>query len=285
MNTFKNKTKKLTRLFSGLSLVLVSMIAFASCSDDDDAVPGTERSPVVLVHGAWQASFAWEQVKDNLVADGYDVTVVNLKGHGEDDTPVSGLSFTGYANQVKEAIASFDKPVILVGHSLGGAVVTQVASEMPAKITKLVYVAGFIPQNGKSVLDYAGMDPGSLLGPVLEFNQDHTLAGLVDPEVNFPKVFIQDGTEEQKQYVLSHYKAEPVAPLATPLKYTPENYNSAGRKYYVFTTMDNAISYPFQQQMATEAGITNTFTIQTGHSPFISKPNELTSILQDIAKD
>lgn len=285
MNPFKNKTKKLIRLFLGLSLVLVSMIAFASCSDDDDAVPGAERSPVVLVHGAWQASFAWEQIKNNLVADGYDVTVINLEGHGEDDTPVSGLSFTGYANQVKEAITSFDKPVILVGHSLGGAIITQVASEMPAKINKLVYVAGFIPQNGKSVLDYAGMDSGSLLGPVLEFNQDHTSAGLVDPELNFPEVFIQDGTEAQKQFVLSHYKAEPVAPLATPLKYTLENYNSAGRKYYVFTTMDNAISYPFQQQMATEAGITKNFTIQTGHSPFISKPNELTSILQDIAKD
>lgn len=285
MNTVKNKTKNVIRLFSMIGLILMSVIVFPSCSKDDDANMEVGKVPVVLVHGAWQASYAWEDVKTNLTAQGYQVKVVNLKGHGDDNTPVSELSFSGYVDQVKAAIDSFNEPVILIGHSLGGAVITQTATQVPAKIAKLVYVAGFIPQTGKSVLDYAGLDKASLLGPVLEFNADQTLAGLANPAINFIKVFIQDGTDNQKHFVLERYRAEPIIPLATPLNYTTENYTAAGKKYYVFTTEDNAISYPFQKQMAADAGITKTFTINTGHSPFISKPTELTSILEIIAKD
>jgi pimeloyl-ACP methyl ester carboxylesterase len=285
MNTVKNKTRNVIGLFSMIGLILMSVIVFPSCSKDDDGNMEVGKAPVVLVHGAWQASYAWEEVKTNLTAQGYQVIVVNLKGHGDDKTPVSELSFSGYVDQVKAAIDSFNEPVILIGHSLGGAVITQTATQVPAKIAKLVYVAGFIPQTGKSVLDYAGMDKASLLGPVLEFNADQTLAGLANPGINFLKVFIQDGTDKQKQFVLDRYRAEPVIPLATPLSYTAENYSAAGKKYYVFTTEDNAISYPFQKQMAADAGITKTFTINTGHSPFISKPTELTSILEIIAKD
>lgn len=273
------------RLFSISSLVVVvGMMILASCSKDDDAGQHEQKSPVVLVHGAWQTSYAWEQVQANLLSDGFQMTVINLKGDGEDNTPVNELSFAGYIDQVKAVINSFNEPVILVGHSLGGAIITQTTSEIPGKIAKLVYVAGFIPQTGKSVLDYA-LDAGSILGPVLTFNADQTLAGLVNPEVNFPTVFIQDGTDEQKQFVLDHYRAEPVIPLATSLNYTAESYTAIEKKYYVFTIEDNAISYPFQQQMATDASITKTFTINTGHSPFISKPTKLTAILNTIAKD
>jgi len=244
MNTI-NKTKNVTRLFSVIGLVLMSVLVLSSCSKDDNGHMEVKKIPVVLVHGAWQASYAWEEVKSQLTAQGYQVNVVSLKGHGEDNTPVKELSFSGYVAQVKQAVNSFNEPVILIGHSLGGAVITQTAAEIPAKIAKLIYVAGFIPQTGKSVLDYAGLDKASLLGPVLEFNADQTLAAVANPGINFPKVFIQDGTDKQQQFVLDHYRAEPVIPLATPLSYTTDNYTAAGKKYYVFTTADNAISYAF----------------------------------------
>lgn len=285
MNTVKNKTKNVIRIFSTIALLIVGELVIASCSDDDENTETTRKPPVVLVHGAWQASYAWEQVRVKLVAEGYEVRSINLKGHGDDNTAVSDLSFAGYVDQVKDAVSLYHEPVILIGHSLGGAVITQAASEIPTKIQKLVYVAGFIPQSGKSVFDYAGLDTASLLGPVLEFNADHTLAGLTNPQVNLPKVFVQDGTDGQKQIVLNHYKVEPVIPLATPLNYTAETYAAAGKKYYVFTTGDNAISFPFQQKMATEAGIEKTYKIASGHSPFISKPDDLTIIIKNIVKD
>lgn len=273
------KIKGLSRLF----MVLVTAFTFASCSNDDN---NTEfpKAPVVLVHGAWQGDYIWNQTKSDLIAAGYRVSVVKLPGHGDNNTPAHQISFQDYVNQVTNAINAYDEPVILVGHSLGGAVITQTASQLPQKISKLVYIAGFIPKSGKSVLDYSLMDTNSLLGPSLQLSEDQTLAGIVDPETNLTNIFCQDGTIAQKQFLVERYKAEPTIPLATPLNYTIADYNEAGEKYYIYTTSDQTITYPFQQQMAADADITNTYTINSGHSPFISKSEKLTSILKGIFK-
>lgn len=273
----QNSLKTISKLF----LVLFTSISTASCSNDEN-IADAKKSPVVLVHGAWQASYVWDQTEADLKAAGYTVTVVKLAGHGDDTTPAYQVSFKAYIDEVKKAINIYDQPVILIGHSLGGAVITQTAAEVPQKIKKLVYVAGFIPQSGKSVLDYSQMDTASLLPPSLQLSEDQTLAGIVNPEVNLTKIFAQDATEAQKQFLVSKYKAEPTIPLATPLTYKTEDYNLGGKKYYIFTTADNTITYPFQQKMAKEAGITDTYTINSGHSPFISKSDELTKLIKKI---
>ncbi|WP_343694670.1 alpha/beta hydrolase [Flavobacterium sp.] len=273
----QNSLKTIPKLF----LLLFTAIATASCSNDENT-PDAKKSPVVLVHGAWQASYVWDQTETDLKAAGYNVTVVKLPGHGDDTTPAYQVSFKAYVDEVKKAINSYNEPVILIGHSLGGAVITQTAAEVPQKIKKLVYVAGFIPQSGKSVLDYSQMDKASLLPASLQLSEDQTLAGIVNPEVNLPKIFSQDATEAQKQFLVAKYKAEPTIPLATPLTYKTEDYNLAGKKYYIFTTADHTITYSFQQEMAKTAGITNTYTVNSGHSPFISKSPELTKLLKEI---
>ncbi|RED26876.1 pimeloyl-ACP methyl ester carboxylesterase [Flavobacterium cutihirudinis] len=269
------------KTISKLFLLLFTTISAASCTNDENAT-AEKKSPVVLVHGAWQASYVWDQTETDLKAAGYDVTVVKLPGHGDDTTPAYQVSFKTYVDEVKKAINSYNEPVILIGHSLGGAVITQTAAEVPQKIKKLVYVAGFIPQSGKSVLDYSQMDKASLLPASLQLSEDQTLAGIVNPEINLPKIFSQDATEAQKQFLIARYKAEPTIPLGTPLNYKAEDYNLGGKKYYIFTTADNTITYNFQQEMAKSAGITNTYTINSGHSPFISKSPELTTLLKEI---
>ncbi|MCK0145360.1 alpha/beta hydrolase [Arenibacter sp. F26102] len=270
-------------MFKFIVMLFVGII-FTSCSDDDNNP--ISKSPVVLVHGSWQADFVWEQTKKNLTAEGYQVSVVNLPGHGEDTTPASQIEFIDYVNTVKEAVNSYNQPVILVGHSLGGAVITQLASEIPNKISKLVYVAGYIPVSGKSVLDYAMLDAGSLLGPALQDEPaaDGTL-GLSNPEADLTNIFCQDGTGAQKQLLLDNYRAEPFAAFLYPLDYQSADYNKAGKKYYIFTTEDHAISYPFQQEMVATSGITNTYSMNTGHSPFISRSTEFTNNLISISED
>lgn len=279
MKKSKIKSQSL-KTISKIVLLLFTTISSASCSDDDDAT--SKKSPIVLVHGAWQASYVWDQTEADLKAAGYTVAVVKLPGHGDDTTPAYQVSFQMYVDEVKKAINAYNEPVILIGHSLGGAVITQTASEVPQKVKKLIYVAGFIPQSGKSVLDYSQMDTSSLLPPALQLSDDQTLAGIVNPEINLPKIFCQDGTAAQKQFLVARYKAEPTIPLGTPLNYKTADYNAAGQKYYIHTTEDNTITYSFQQQMAKEAGITNTYTINSGHSPFISKSDELTKLLKEI---
>lgn len=284
MKALKINLQKNIKKMSKPFIFLFATAALASCSDDDKNTVTVAKSPVVLVHGAWQGAYVWDQTKADLVAAGYRVSVVKLPGHSEDATPAHQVSFQTYVNEVKTAIEAYNEPVILVGHSLGGAVITQTASDIPQKIKKLVYVAGFIPISGKSVFDYSQMDTASLLGPAIRLSEDQTQAGIADPEVNLAKIFCQDGTAAQKQYLVERYKAEPTIPLGTPLNYTTENYTAAGKKYYIYTTEDNTITYNFQKQMASAAGITSTYTIDTGHSPFISKSGKLTDLLKDIFK-
>ena len=242
------------------------------------------KTPIVLVHGAWQGDYVWEQTKANLIGEGYRVSVVKLPAHGKDNTPAHEVTFQAYVNEVKNAINAYSEPVILVGHSLGGAIITQTAAELPQKIHKLVYVAGYIPESGKSVLDYSMMDTASPLGPLIRLSEDQTLAGIADPEVNLAKIFCQDGTEAQKKFLLDQYKAEPTIPMGTPLRYELASYNSISNKYYIYTLTDNAITCGFQQQMAAAVGISNTYIMNTGHSPFVSQPVELTNILKEISQ-
>jgi pimeloyl-ACP methyl ester carboxylesterase len=275
------KTLKLNSTASKLFMLLFSATAVAAESTNGIIAA---KQPIVLVHGAWQGPYVWDQTKADLEAAGYHVSVVSLPGHGDDVTPAYQISLQGYVDLVKAVVNSYDEPVILVGHSLGGAIITQTASEIPQKISKLVYIAGFIPESGKSVLDYAQMDTKSLLGPSIRLSENQTQAAIADPEVNLPKIFCQDATDEQKKFLIGHYKAEPTIPMGTPLHYDSASYNAAGKKYYIYTKADNTITYGFQQKMATDAGITDTFIIDAGHSPFISKSSELTSLLKKIAK-
>src|ERR1043165_5046814 len=151
------------------------------------------KTPIVLVHGAWQGDYVWEQTRAILIAEGYRVSVVKLPGHGNDTTPAHQVSLQAYVSEVKNAINEYNEPVILVGHSLGGGIVTQTAAELPQKINKLVYVAGYIPESGKSVLDYSMMDTASPLPPLIRLSDDQTQAAIAEPEVNLATIFCQDG--------------------------------------------------------------------------------------------
>ncbi|UII19001.1 alpha/beta fold hydrolase [Fulvivirga ligni] len=268
------------KIIKRIALLLMLVFTLNACADDDS--PSKSPSTFVLVHGAWQASFVWDKLKADLEKEGHKVVKIELLGHGEDQTPVSEITFDGYVAQVTAAIEALNTPVILVGHSLGGAIVTQAASKVPKSIDKLVYVAGFIPKSGSSVFEYSGMDEGTSIPSALEFSEDGSTVTIAHPEVNMREIFCQYSSDEDIHLLVEKLRPEPVTAAGTPLNYSAETYAGISNKYYVFTTKDQAISYPFQQQMAKEANITNTYEIEAGHSPFLSKPDELVQIFNTI---
>lgn len=273
------------KFIKNIGVLFVLVLTLYSCSkDDNDSVNEKEHSTFVLVHGAWQASFVWDKVKAQLESQGNKVVKVELLGHGEDQTPVSEITFDGYVKQVTDVIDGLNTPVVLVGHSLGGAIVTQAATKVPQKIDKLVYVAGFIPQSGSSVFEYSAMDSETLIPSVLEFSADQSTVTIANPEVNIRAVFCQYGSDEDIDLLVEKLRPEPVVTAGTPLNYSSDVYSTIANKYYIYTTEDRAISYPFQQQMVNEAHITKTYKIESGHSPFLSKPNELVQLLNQITQ-
>lgn len=115
------------------------------------------RSTIVLVHGAFAESASWNGVAETLVAAGHPVVAAA--------NPLRSLATD--AQSVTDLVASIDGPVTLVGHSYGGAVITNVHPDA-GDIRSLVYVAAFAPEPGESAGDLAAKFPGSTLGDSLQ---------------------------------------------------------------------------------------------------------------------
>src|SRR5215471_8421479 len=130
-------------------------------------------SRYILVHGAWHGRWCWDQVVPLLRQAGHQVETLDLPGHGQDRTPILEVTLAAYTKRVCETLDAQAEPVILVGHSMGGIVITQVAEERPEKIQTLVYLTAFLVQNGESVVQITQMNNDSLVGPNLVMNEEH----------------------------------------------------------------------------------------------------------------
>ncbi len=250
------------------------LLAVMACSDDNDT-PAPAKT-FVLVHGAWQAPYAWQFVKSQLEQNGQKVVVVELPGHGADKTPPATLTIDVYRDKVISAINGIQGNVILVGHSMGGVVVTATAEKIPNRIDKLVYIGAFLPANGQSLLALASTDSTSLLGPALVPSADQLTLG-IKPESIVP-IFIQDGTDAVKKLVVDNYQPEPAIPFTNPVTLTAANFGKVA-KYYVYTTQDQAVGLNLQKRMVAAAGIKNTYTLNSSHCPFLSMPDQVTKVL------
>jgi pimeloyl-ACP methyl ester carboxylesterase len=126
-----------------------------------------QRPTIVLVHGAFAESASWAPVIDRL-AHHAPVLVTNHETHFGNVVAVANplRSIAGDATYLRDVIRSVATPVVLVGHSYGGIVITEAAAHNDA-VVGLVYVAGFAPDHGESALQLSTMFPGSTLGDTL----------------------------------------------------------------------------------------------------------------------
>lgn len=230
---------------------------------------------IVLVHGAWSDAHSWDAVTPLLKAQGNEVIDVNLAGHGQDTTSFAGISFKTYVDQVKAAIGTRTN-VVLVGHSFGGMVISQVAEEIPSQIKELIYLAAALPHNGDSLLGLAQGDPASHIGKFLTIDKEHGAAIIAKEGV--ADVFAADAPQQVQEYIAANIKPEPLAPLATPVQLTEKNFGGV-KKVYIHTANDHAISYPAQQYMVKNNKLAKVYTLQSSHTPFVSMPDKLADIL------
>lgn len=132
----------------------------------------------VLVHGAFAGAYAWDKVKPLLEAAGNRVVAFDLPAHGDDEAAPKDATFESYVERVRNFINAESEKVILVGHSMGGVVVSQAAENLPDKIEKLVYLSAYLPKNGESLQDLAEGDADSLIGRNLQFAADYSTGTL-----------------------------------------------------------------------------------------------------------
>ena len=230
----------------------------------------------VLVHGAWHGAWTWYRVLAELEQDGHVVTALDLPSHGIDDQNPATVTMDAYVDSVLATLDDSPQPVVLVGHSLGGMVITVAAQARPDKVKLLVYAAAFLPPNGQTLLDLSG-DPDSLVGPALQFGR-----GIVDIDRDAVNAAFY-GTSPDADRALARVLLEPtpMAPFATPVFWTEQHFGSVPRAY-ITTLRDRTIPLAAQLSMIAATPVWRVTAIDSDHSLFFSDAAKVAEQLEDL---
>ena len=219
---------------------------------------------IVLVHGGFVDGSGWQGVHDILAKDGYEVIVVQ--------NPT--ISLADDVLVTRRAIAAAKKPVVLVGHSYGGVVITEAGND--PKVTSLVYIAAFAPDAGESVQTLiANPPPGAAVPPILP-PQDGFLA--LD-KAKFAAAFAADVDPATAQFMAN--AQVPWGLEAAGGAVTTAAWRSKP-SHYLVATDDHMIPPPAQRQMAQRAGAQVTET-SGSHAVYVSRPEEVARTIRQAA--
>jgi pimeloyl-ACP methyl ester carboxylesterase len=225
---------------------------------------GSKAKNVVLVHGAWADGSSWEGVYRILTKDGYRVSVVQHPT----------ISLADDVAATRRVLAAQDGPVVLVGHSYGGAVITEAGND--PKVTRLVYVTAFAPDRGESIAALIkDPPPGAPTPPILP-PQDGYL--LLDRE-KFPAAFAGDVDPARAAFMADSQLPWGMDALGEVIG---EPAWRTKPSWYLVATDDRIIPPPAQRLMAGRAGST-VVEASGSHAIYVSRPEAVAALIEQAA--
>jgi pimeloyl-ACP methyl ester carboxylesterase len=237
-------------------------------------------STFVLVHGAWHGGWCWHKVVARLEARGHYVAAPDMPGHGIDRAPIEAVTMDTIVAKIGAAIDAAPGPVVLVGHSYGGAVISQTAEQYADRIARLVFVAAYSPRDGQSTSEAAAEGTtDSVLNGNIVFSDDGKTA-TVAPAALVAGFYAQCAPEDAALARLL-LVPEAVAGFQTPMRLTPERFGRIPR-IYIECTEDRAISIAKQRELQAAQPFEQVFSLATDHSPFFSTPDALAGLLDGL---
>ncbi|WP_236795020.1 alpha/beta fold hydrolase [Amycolatopsis sp. GM8] len=247
------------------ALLLLGGTVSATASTSSHPAPAPKPT-IVLVHGAWADSSSWAPVIDRLRHDGYPVRAIA--------DPLQGLtSDTAY---VTSYLSTIDGPKVLVGHSYGGAVITNAATSVP-DVKSLVYIAGFIPAKGETIGELAAKSTPPL--PLITTPVPGGAEVIIDP-AQFRQAFAGD--------------LDPTTAADLAITQRPANTNAVTDvsategfrtipSWDLITRQDHAINPDLQRFMAARANA-HTTEVDASHAVMLSRPDAVTKIIEQAAR-
>lgn len=220
----------------------------------------------ILVHGAWGGGWCWRDVGHELSRRDVQWTALDLPSSTHGAHPNTFLGDD--AHEVIE-VATFDGPVVLVGHSYGGVVITEAADRIP-NLERLIYIAALVPELGQSASEASpGVGGRTLLDEAIEVEGDYLR---LDPD-RAKAALYQDCTDEVAAWAVSNLTTQTLASLRSPRS----SFDVEVPSYYVRCSLDNAIDPRVQEVMAGRCN--EVATMESGHSPMLSQPNALCDLI------
>ena len=246
------------------TLVLATAAAMSATSATHAAGPTPAAKNVVLVHGGFVDGSGWQKVYNLLKKDGHNVTIVQ----NPTTTLADDVAFT------KRASAQQDGPVVLVGHSYGGAVISEAGTD--PKVQSLVYIAAFAPDQGESVQTLIANPPAGAPVPPILPPQDGFL--LLD-RAKFAASFAGDVKAEEAGFMADSQVPWGVNALGGTISVPAWKSKPS---WYLVTTEDRMIPPQAQRTMAKRAGATMV-EIAGSHAIYVSQPQGVAKIIEQAA--
>lgn len=234
----------------------------------------TSPRPVVLVHGAWHGAWCFAALQHALDELGVPSYAVDLPGHGASTQSLTDLH--GDARHVAEVLAGLGRPAVLVGHSYGGAVVTQAATWHP-DVAHVAFLAAFALLEGESVIGLLRSLPAAEVALAAAVRQCPDGTTVVDAD-GAVGAFYADCPPQVALAAVARLSPQPGATMGQTVTGSP-----LGRvpSTYVLCSRDEAVHPDHQAVMA--ARCDEIVTLDCAHSPFISRVDDVATLLHRLA--
>lgn len=232
---------------------------------------------IILIHGAWHGSWCWEDIVPKLQGLGHDVITPDLPGRAR-VADKKQIKFKDHIAHVADILHQCEEPVILVGHSMAGMVIAQLAELYPEKIQKLVFLAAFMPIDNESMFDVVKLSPASKFVEYMRTDVERN-------EFHLDKSIVHEFAyhlcpEDKVAAAITRLNIEPLSPLNTKIKLN-ENYAKMP-KVYIQCTHDRGITLAAQTLLCQRVPC-EIYTLNADHSPFYSSADDLAAILTQIS--
>jgi len=248
-------------------------------------------STFVLIHGAAHGGWCWDKVVPLLEGLGHTAIAPDLPGHGQDATPAAEVTLESYVDCVCRLLDEQPEPVVLVGHSMGGISISQAAEYRPGKIRTLVYLTALLLENGDAFIpvpsietETAEPEPEAVRTALEErpfWTVSSDLAACTYKDEQVQDLFYNDCSPQDIAWAKSQVVPQPVGPLLGRLAITGQNFGRVPR-VYIECLEDQALRPEHQKRLYTRLPCSQVLSLNTGHSPFLSAPEELVRLLVSI---
>lgn len=235
---------------------------------------------IILVHGALLTSSVWEPVQSYLQNNGLNVATIDTPGRVKDGIDPKSATLTAAVTKLCKVINAQDNSVLLVAHSQAGSIITQATHTCGEKIKGLVYIAAVVPFPNEIVF--------SLLSEENNYNFD--IAAPIDndlgvsiPNLKGPlkELFIGNVSDEDANHAINNMVSEPIILGESSLHYDLNKLKMIP-KFYVKTLKDKIISPETQNKYISRIEFKSIYSIDSGHSPFVTHPHLLAKYLEEI---
>lgn len=235
---------------------------------------------LLLVPGAWMGAWIWERTVDELRARGVPASTLTLAGlAGEVGEDAGRVRLADHVRQVRDAVEGGSGRVVLVSHSYSAVVTGQVADQVPDRVARLVHIGGFLPVDGRSLLD----DWGSSQEEREQEARDVVEAGNLWLAPTGSMLEMEpDLSDADRDFLVEHFRPHPgstitdAARMSAPVSAQPTT-------YVALSTEGEEAAWRDAPETARRAPAWRRLTLRSGHWPMLSRPGDVVDLLADEA--